>query len=224
MSVQFNLLPSVKLEYVKARRNKRITMLAASMLAITMIVVTVILFLVVQVFQKKYSRDLSADIATESSRLQDTADLNKILTIQNQLGKLNDLHATRPAATRLFGFVTQVTPANVKIATLGVDFEGGTMNLSGTANEISTVNQFVDTLKFTTYKVNDTEVKNAFSEVVLSGFSRGLTGTAYQITLKFDPIIFYSTKEVTLTVPANKITTRSETEKPENLFQTIEGQ
>ena len=219
--IQFNLLPNIKLEYVRARRNKRVTLLIAGLVAAALLTIMIILFAGVQIFQKKYSSDLSADIKTESSKLEDTPDLDKILTIQNQLASLPALHDQNPVATRLLGYVRQLTPAKASIAKMDIDFSAQTIKITGSADAISTVNKFVDTLKFTTYKTEDNKEGPAFSAVVLSNFGKDDKGASYEITFKYDPIIFANSSPVTLTVPAGKITTRSETEKPEALFQPL---
>lgn len=219
--IQFNLLPSVKLEYVQARRNKRVTVLIALLVGGVALAILIILFFAVQVAQKKYSNDLSKDIKKESTKLVANADLDKILTIQNQLNNLPALHDKKPVATQLFPYLKQVTPAKVSIANIVVDFDAQTISITGATDSIGTVNTFVDTLKFTTYTADGGSATNAFSAVVLSNFGRDDKGASYQITLKFDPVIFDTTKKVTLTVPQGKITTRSETEKPDALFQPL---
>ncbi|MES2971657.1 MAG: hypothetical protein V4702_05020 [Patescibacteria group bacterium] len=219
--IQFNLLPDVKREYVRARRNKRMTLLIASLAAGAAFAVLVILFVGVQIFQKKYSADLSKDIKSESSKLKGIQDLEKILTIQNQLAILPELHNKKPVATRTLDYFKQVTPAKASIAKMNLDYDTQIMNITGAADAISTINKFVDTLKFTTYKTEDGKEGNAFNSVVLSTFGRDDKGASYQITFKFDPIIFSNDSPVALTVPAGKITTRSETEKPDSLFQPL---
>lgn len=216
--IQFNLLPNVKLEYVRARRNKRLTLLVAVLIAGAALAIMVILFLG-QLVQKKHSNDLSKDITAESSKLENTPDLNKILTIQNQLDSLPALHDEKPVATRLLNFVKQVTPASATIAKLEVDFSTQTVKVTGTADKISTINVFVDTLKFTTYNTEDNRTGNAYSKVVLNSFGKEATDVKYEISFNYDPLIFSNETNVALNVPPGKVTTRSETEKP--LFQPL---
>lgn len=217
--IQFNLLPDIKMESVKARRSKRLVSLSATAITGFALIVVIILFLAVNVFQKKHLSDLSKDIKRDSAALQSIPDLNKILTVQNQLRSLPDLHAKKPVVTRLQKYVQQVTPAQVSIADIKVDFEASTINFTGAADSISTINKFVDTLKFTEFTAGESKNK-AFSEVVLSSFGRDDKGSSYNINLKFDPLIFSSANEVTLSVP-NIISTRSVTEKPTDLFQPL---
>ncbi len=216
--IQFNLLPDVKVEYIKARRSKRMVLLVSAGVTALSLVVFAGLFLVVNVFQVKHIKDLNKDIKTYTSSLHDVPNLDKILTVQNQLTSLTSLHDAKPATSRLLGYLSQVTPAKATISSVKVDFTNNSIGLSGNADSLSTVNAYVDTLKFTSYTVAGSgETKKAFSDVVLSSFSSSDKGASYQITATFDPMIFNGTKQVTLVVP--KITsTRSETEKPTDLI------
>jgi Tfp pilus assembly protein PilN len=222
--IQFNLLPDIKIQYLKARRQKHMVVLASTIIIIVAIVAMGILVGIVFGMQKKSISDLNADIKTESAKLESTEDLTKILTVQNQLKALPDLHDQKAVAKRLFGYVSQITPTAASIARLNVDFAQSTMTLSGSADTLETVNKFTDTLKFTKYTTseNDQEV-SAFSNVVLSTFGRDTKGATYTITTTFDPVIFSEAAEVTLKVP-NIITTRSNTEQPSALFEKAEGQ
>lgn len=219
--IQFNLLPDVKLEYIKARRLKRSVMFISTLIAGGALGILILLYVGVAVFQKEHLNDLSADIATNSKKLNSIKDLNKILTIQNQLNSLSDLHDKKLTTSRLFPYMQQVTPADVSVASLNVDFTSQKIIITGSAKSLTTVNQFVDTLKFTTFSVagDDTQLP-AFSQVVLSSFGRDDKGASYTINLKFDATIFEGTKEVKLKVPS-KVTSRSETEKPDALFQPL---
>ncbi len=220
--IQFNLLPAVKLEFVRARRNKRLTLLGAGTVSAVSLLILVLLFVSVQ-FQAKHSSDLTKDIKTQSKKLKETEDISSILTIQNQLNSLSTLHASKPEAARVFDYLKQVTPAGVTIANVEVDFEASTIKIKGSAPTISAVNTYVDTLKFTTYKVADDDSKqgNAFSEVVLGTIgTNGTDGTiGYDLSFKFESTIFSNVSAVALTVP-NQVTTRSQLDKPNALFDS----
>lgn len=229
--IQFNLLPDVKLEYIRARRSERLVFGIAAI--VTAVSVGILLIIVsVGIAQKKHLSDLNKDIATESSQLQKKPQIDKILTVQNQLESLGALHDAKPAATRLFDYLNQVTPVEASITDLTVKFEEHTATITGTADALSSVNKYVDTLKFTKYSVDDgKDTKPAFSDVVLSTFALGDTSTTstsgtnpntkatYTVTLAYDPLIFDITQKVQLKVPA-QVTTRSELEKPTDLFTT----
>ncbi len=219
--IQFNLLPDIKQQYLKAQRQKHLVVFFSTIAAIATIALFVIMLLVVQVWQKKSISDLNSDIKKYSNQLSSTDDINKILTVQNQLASLTTLHDQKAVASRLFDYTTQTTPAAATISKLNLDFAQNTINISGSADSLATVNTYVDTLKFTTFKAvgDSTKEGNAYSQVVLSTFARTSKDTTYTITATFDPTIFNGTSEVSLTVP--KITTtRSATEQPTDLFKT----
>lgn len=228
--IQFNLLPDVKQEYIKAARQKRTVIVISFLVALSTLFVFAMLFLSVHVFQKLHVKNLNADIKKHSDTLKNTPDLEKVLTIQNQLNSLPDLHAKKPVASRLFGYLGQITPAQVNIGDIEVDFDKSTIDISGTTDALSTVNKFVDTMKFTTYSKVSTDVQaqatdqttttKPFSKVVLSSFAVTDKQATYKITLSFDPVIFNNKDEIALTVP-KIISTRSDTEKPTELFKAL---
>lgn len=223
--IQFNLLPAVKLDYVKAKRTKRITMLATTSVSVISLLILVLLFANVQL-QAKHSRDLSQDIKSQGKKLKDTQDISNILTVQNQLNSLSDLHSAKPEAARVFDYLKQVTPNGVTISNAEIDFEATTMKIKGKAAAISGVNTYADTLKFTTYTVGDeATTHNAFTEVVLSNIATDpATGNAtYELNLKFDATIFSNQVTTKLVVP-NKVTNSSQLDSSDSVFQSQGGQ
>jgi len=217
--IQFNLLPDVKLEYIKTRRIKRLVMLISSLVTAVAASIMILLILTVNVLQKQHLKDLTANIKKDSNAIKETPDIEKILTIQTQLTSLPDLHKKKPVASRLFDYVKQVTPANASIARLEVKFADGSILITGSADSLGTVNKFVDTLKFTEFKSGETNDR-AFYGVVLTTFGRDTKGASYTIDLKFKPAIFDSANAVSLTIPSI-ITTRSQIDKPGALFQPL---
>lgn len=220
--IQFNLLPSVKLDYIKARRTKHLVVSVAVVAGIFSIAIFTLLFINVNVLQKGHMANLTKEINENTNKLKDIEDIDKVLTVQNQLGELTPLHEKKPAADRALLYISQVTPQKASTSQVKVDFEAQTITINGTADSLVTVNKFADTLKFTKYVIENStsDQKNAFSEVVLVNFSVSEGKTTYQIDFKFDPAIFDNTQETILIIP-NIISTRSHTQKPgKDLFQT----
>lgn len=221
--IQLNLLPDVKLQYIKAERTRGLVLSTAFLITAAAIALLVLL-LVIGGLQKKHISDLNKDIKTNTAKLQSQKDIAKILTVQNQLNSLTALHDQKPAAANLFGYLNDVTPVQVSITNFTIDFTAQTATITGTADSLSNVNKYVDTLKFTTYTTGDNSTPTkAFSDVVLSSFglSSGSTNpkqnAAYTITLSYNPDIFDSTKKVELKVP-NVTTTRSQIGEQSDLF------
>ena len=234
--IQFNLLPDVKLEFIKTRRTKRLVILGSIIASAIAVGVFIFMFSYVNVVQTRHLSNLNDDIETYTNELKDIPDIERVITIQSQLDSITRLHEEKPAADRVMTYLTQVTPARASVGQSNVDFTDNTVTLSGNANSLATVNKFVDTLKFTEfYEVEDEDAveaaeeeteapddaETAFSEVVLSSFSVGDDGASYQITFIFDPIIFDNTRDIALFVP-NIISTRSEVERPTELFQEVD--
>ncbi len=229
--IQFNLLPDVKIQFIKTRQRKRLIIMISAIASAICFGIFLILFLYVRVNQPAHISDLNKDIKTSVSKIRETEDLDKILTIQSQLNSLPELHDKKVISSRLVDYLTQLTPNQATISNVTIDFEANTMVLKGNADGLVTVNKFVDTLKFTDYKVNNPEgaTGKAFKDVVMQSFSVGTIGrtnaASYEIHLAYEPAIFAGVTDVakdapspvTLTVP-KIISTRSETEKPSNLF------
>lgn len=218
--IQFNLLPDVKIEYIRAQRLKRAVVLVSTVVSIVSVVFLIMTFVGVVFVQTSHLSNLDRDIKAGIKEIQETGDINKVLTIQNQLKSLTKLHADKPVVTRLLGYIEQITPATARISDFKIDYENNKIEISGDADSIVEVNRYVDTLKFTMYIIDgDTKNQtNAFSSVVLGSFSVSPDRTSYTITSDYDPKIFDVEEEVVLVVPDSKITTRSETEKPGPLF------
>jgi len=220
MMVQFNLLPDIKIQYIRARRQKHLVLVFSGIAIAASLLILAVLFSTAYGIQKKSISDLTKDITAASNELKSTPDLTKMLTVQNQLRVLPELHKNKPMASRIFTYIAQVTPSEASISRLRVDFDNQIITISGSATSLEVVNTYTDTLKFATYhtdKDRETEIQ-AFSDVVLADFGRDVKGASYTITMTFDPTIFDNSQEVTLTVP-NKVTTRSQTEQPDALFQ-----
>jgi len=232
--IQFNLLPDVKLEYIKAERTKRLVMASASIVTAVSLAVLIILVMVVNVINAKTITDLRKDITATSDKIKETPELDKILTVQNQLNNLSMLHDQKPVVSKLNGFIQQLTPDTVTISEFEVDFEESVITVSGAALDtdvtskqaLSQVNKFVDSVKFTTFMApdpNDSQKKietPAFKDVVLEEFERGKKEASYTIKFSFDPIIFDSNANISLQRDSRlkqteQITTRSLLFKPQ---------
>lgn len=222
--IQLNLLPDVKIQYIKAQRTKRLVMAASFIVGGVSFGILAILFLATS-FQQQHLNNLDKDIREKSEQLKAEKDIDRILTVQNQLGAIDSLHAQKPAVNRLGNFLPKLTPKNVTISNLEISFTESTVIIDGNAKSIKKVNEFIDTLKFTDYNQGD-ETSKAFSEVILASFQRssseesaGEDPVNYQITFSFDPVIFDNTKKINLTVPKTVTTQSSDRPDPDSIFQ-----
>jgi Tfp pilus assembly protein PilN len=216
--IQFNLLPDVKLEYVRAQRTKHTVISTAVIAAGSAFLIFLLLFLAVHVVQAKSINDLNNDIKKYSTQLKNTPDLDKILTIQSQLAVLPKLHADKAAASRTFTFIQQITPPTVTLTDVTTDYAAHTITITGLSASLDNVNTLVDTMKFTKYSTKDTTDQKAFTGVVMSEFTRVTKSATFTVTANYDPAIFDNASDVSLKVP-NGISTSSVVGQPTNLFQ-----
>lgn len=222
--IQFNLLPRVKVDFINAKRTKRFVLLIATCVVGGSLAVVGILASVVLVWQTSSLSDLDKNIKASADDLRSQADINKVLTVQNQLTSIDSLHSQKPEVARVFGYLAQVTPSKITVATLSVDFVTPTFTITGQAPSLEEVNKFVDTLKFTTIGNDDEDSAvvdgaKAFSAVVLSSYSIDSSGASFSITLAYEPLIFSSAESNLKLVVPQITSTRSETERPADLFE-----
>jgi Tfp pilus assembly protein PilN len=220
------------MQFIKAKRIKRLVTAVAGVVMVISVLVFVALLLYVDVAQKTHLKAVNNVIQSNTSQLGGNTNLDKILTIQNQLAILPQLEAQTPAVSRMFTYLTQLTPTNASISSLSADFDQDTFTITGSADSLDTINKFVDSIKFTTFKASSDNTAavvsapssgDAFSTVVLSAFGYTSSNTSGQpanftITFDFNPVIFNNTDSVTLTVPPIT-TTRSVIGQPTNLFE-----
>ena len=203
--IQFNLLPSVKQEYIKTQRVKRLVVSASFIASAAAFAILVIALFSVYIVQHKAISDLNDDVTKYSSTLKNTPHISDILTVQSQLNSLSTLNGQKPVASRLFSYLAQLTPTQATISDLHLDFTSKALSISGNAPNFEVINTFVDGLKFTNYSVTGSSAtKAAFSSVVTSSFSRSAKSATYTITMTFDPVIFDVADDVVLTVGGQK--------------------
>lgn len=189
--IQFNLLPDAKVAANKAqvlrRKVRNVALVAGGGSALLFI----ILLSTVYFIQQQELKSTAKQIQTDSQKLEGIANINKAVTVQNQLKALAGLHQSKHITSRIFTYLPQLTPASVTINKLDLDLKLNTMSISGIANSQQSVNTFVDTLKAANYKVNSADAPAAaFSGVVESGFNLNSNNINYTISLQFDPKLF----------------------------------
>lgn len=222
--VEFNLLPDVKLDYDRAQRTKILIFNLSFLISVIAIALVVIAFFMVDIVQKKSLSDADKDITAASQELQGIKDLDKILTIQNQLGSLPGLHQQKHITSRLFDYLPQITPPKINIGKLTLDTGTQTITLTGTSDKIESINKFIDTLKFTQFSLSDSSDKTkAFTDVILTSSARDEKSASYTIDFSYDPALFDPQKTITLIVP-QETTTRSVINSPGSNTTLFDGQ
>jgi hypothetical protein len=225
-TIQFNLLPDVKAQYISTERNRRLVNTIAMLATAVCLGIFLLVLFTVDVVQKKQLSDADSDIKDATSQLKDINGLSQIVTVRNQLDTLSSLHQKGPAVSRIFTYMPQVTPAAANMNSLSVDFVNNVMQISGSADTQATVNAYVDTLKYATYKTSEQDTEhNAFTSVVLTSFSVTPGKASYSLNAKFDPVLFANPLGAAPKLNVkNQVTTRSVLDDPSNfLFNSSSG-
>ncbi len=212
------------MQYVKARRQKRLIILIATLVgggSLAIVGLAAIYVFGIQGAQVALlNNNIKSSSASISNKRSQVDDINKVLTVQNQLNSLDQLHSDKPRTSRLFDYLTKLTPSEgVTPTKVTLDTTAGTETISiqGGATTLELVNRFVDTLKFARFKLpaEEGEGKEMFSNVTLSSFARDKLGATYTIDMTYNPEIFSSEYPASgLVVPKGLITTRSELGRP----------
>lgn len=191
-TVQFNLLPDVKMTYVKAQRSHKLIISACVLVSAAAIGVLVLLFTSVILVQKKQLGDADKEIEKYTQQLQSIDGVDEALTAQSQLNSLSSLHKDKHISSRLFNYLTQITLPNVSFTKINLDFSTNKLVIGGETDVQYTVNRLIDTMRFTEYKLGQQETDGnvAFSNVTESSFTIEDDGLTFEITADFNPELF----------------------------------
>lgn len=168
--VQLNLLPDIKLQQVKAQKIFRSVL--SLFLAASIILGVILVLLVIRVFalQRPRSTDLNKDIVNKTAELATYQDLDKMVTIQNQIDALPKLYDSRPAVYRFAGFMNNVIASTAKVESIELQVDNKevrdlsdfkkpsftsnqssydtTVVITGSTTSLRELNRITDTLKF----------------------------------------------------------------------------
>lgn len=147
--IEINLIPDVKQELLKAQRT-RATVISISIIT-SIVVGGIVAALALYVFGVQTVRGALADDAINkgSAKLEQVEDLSKMLTIQNQLKRINELHDTKQIDSRIFDVLAAVIPPapnEVRISQLSMNADDSTITLEGQTRGFDSMEVFKKTL------------------------------------------------------------------------------
>ena len=133
--IEINLLPNVKRELLKTRvmRNRVISI---SFLVGGVSIAAVVVLALILGSQIAAEAVQSGVIKDRNDKLMAVEDLNKVVTIQHQLTKINEQHSGKKINSRIFDVVTAVNPVapnNVSFSDIKVNPGSKTITLEGSA-------------------------------------------------------------------------------------------
>jgi hypothetical protein len=231
--IQVNLLPDIKLKFIKAKRTERLVLFISVIVCSACIAAMIMLYLTVDVFQKNSLKSTANTISQKSNSLETNNDVNKIITIQQQLRSLPALYKARNNPSSILGYLQQVVSPGITISQFTINYNTGALTIGGTADTLLDGNVFYNQLQYAQYTTDGktTGGSNLFTSVVFTGLtgSGGSTssGTAssssattnklqYTATANMPPSIFLKGVNVNIHIPAKNVT-QSTLDQPTNI-------
>ena len=133
--IEINLLPNLKRELLKTRAMRNRVISISFLVGGASIAAVVVLALILG-SQIAAEAVQSGVIKDRNDKLMAVEDLNKVVTIQHQLTKINEQHSGKKINSRVFDVVTAVNPVapnNVSFSDIKVNPESKTITLEGSA-------------------------------------------------------------------------------------------
>lgn len=229
--IQLNLLPDVKLEYLKTKRAHARVIGLASIVTIAAMGLVVLLAVWVYGGQALHKSILTSQIQKNESKLKSVPDVDKYLTIQNQLKHLTALHEGKNDFSRLMQFLPVLTPTaphDVKFSNVEITADGdlgNTLVFQGETKDYTGLSTFRDTLTNAKLTAEGGVEEKLFESVVVASSSidqssGGGAVVSFRIETVYNPNAFMaSVKNPKVTVPA-MTTTQSANASPDVFSQS----
>jgi hypothetical protein len=226
--IRLNMLPDVKREYLRTRRLEAKVITGALLFSAVAVGLVIVLALWVYGAQTLHKNALTGTIKKNVAELQGVKDIDKYVTIQNQLANIDSLHEKKMIYSRLFAVLPKLNPQapnTVRIGGLIIDSTTNTMMFEGETSSFTALETFRDTLKnakliYGTTGSEGTTTSPLFSTVTIDTQSIGKdaeaqTVVSFKLTTAYDPAWFVrSTSTVDVSVPT-KETTQSKVDAPD---------
>lgn len=148
--IQLNLLPDLKKEFLKAQKTKGLVIGVSILVTLSAIGLSALLFVYVTFVQQLQINLATSDIEKKEAELKAVPDINKYLSIQNQLASVTALHEQKGQYSRLFDFMGRLNPSppnNISLSSLQISTSDKAVIFGGSSESFESLNIFVDTLK-----------------------------------------------------------------------------
>lgn len=229
--IRVNLLPDIKKEYLRAERQKtRIVILAFLIMAGAVGLVVAFAFFVYAIQGFAWKNIVNGQIKDKTQVLSKMEDLNRDLTIQNQLSALPALHESKSAYSRLFDMLPVLNPAppnSITLNTVQLNDDAKMMMFVGRTSTFEALTAFRDTLRYAEASYvqegqSTPTTSPLFKEVVIdaSGLSedQGRQYVAFTIRTTYNPEAFnVSSSDIKVIIPTLQTSGQADTNR--QLFQ-----
>lgn len=132
--IQVNLIPDVKLELVKAQRH-RDTVILSSIIA-SAVAVTFLIIVALWVFlgQGVTLRGLTEDIKSSHAQFVAIEDIEKTVTLSNQMANIDSSHQQKSMTSRVFGLLNALsmtgTENSIAVSNFTINTDSKTMTIT----------------------------------------------------------------------------------------------
>lgn len=218
--IQINLLPDVKKEFIKAQRTRNNVITGAMFTMAGSVGLVIVLAIVTYGGQAFAISQITNSIKNKESELKSVKDINKYLTVQNQLAHLSPLHDDKLIYSRMMDFLPSLNPSapnTIQLDEMTIDSEDGTITFKGIAPSAQSFNTYKDTLVNAdlAYSVasGEKQSEKLFDDIAIEqstlGRVRNQTVLTFTVVATYNPNAFArSSQEVIITIP-NMPTTHS---------------
>ncbi|MGB4761788.1 MAG: hypothetical protein WBP12_00360 [Candidatus Saccharimonas sp.] len=240
--IEINLVPDVKIEMLRAQRMRNIAISMSIIAGAAAVAVVVVMGLVIGT-QAALEGVTSKNIKQEYEKLSRVEGVNDILTLQNQLSKISQIHDNKTLDSRLLDVLLAVNPPapnDIKFSKITLDPKTSSLTIEGSATGgFSATEVFRKTILNTKvegkYAGDDTlQTTNLTDKVTIKDTSYGTDSTGavalrFTMTMTYlDSLFSNKLTEVRIVTPTDKIdVTDSKTRVPDSLFSqpvtTTEG-
>ena len=199
--IEINLIPDVKQELLKAERARALVISGSILTCI--IAGGLVVLLVIFIYGVQFGRGLLLDnsVKSESSKLAQVEDLSKMLTIQNQINRIDTLNDTKEIDSRLFDVLSAVIPPSpneVRVSTLSVNKDESTITLEGQTKAYDSMEVFKKTIYSSVIVYNEdgtekqvklaTDISTA--DISYGEDSDGVKVLRFNLSFKYPPELF----------------------------------
>lgn len=206
--IEINLIPDVKLELLKARRQRRAIISVAVIITIVAVGITVLLAMYAFGVQTIASKLADNSITSENDKLRKVEDLSKTLTIQKQLASLSQQHDDKNLSSRVFDILTTTVPTGtnaISVTRLTMNTEDKTIEIEGqAANGYEALEVFKKTIAETKFEYtteNEVQSPLAIATSISDGerrYSEDSTGKrvlSFTMSFSYPEELFQPTSE-----------------------------
>lgn len=231
--IQINLIPDVKKQLIHAQYVRSRVITGSIIVSIVAVGIVLLLATYTYGYQTIRNATLDSSIEKEDKKLQDVADLSKVLTIQNQLSVITSLHDSKKINSRFYDMINRINPSqpnSVKYNSITIDSTQNKVVIEGQTSGFPAYETFKKTLSNAQVSFIDTQDDNQQKTVALASnisipeTSFGVDSAGVQVlrfTISFtyaDEFLSPLAKDAKITIPGSGNVTDSYQGVPQSLF------